>query len=134
VVIVAFCAGLAAGTLALAEQSQRPDVPVMVGGDEATDACASAGEIVRLDPQGDGFLSVRSGPGGAPFHEIDRLFNGDQVYVCGENGPWYAVVYHSTRKLDAECRVSTPWRERQPYAGPCRYGWAHSRYIRIIAG
>lgn len=44
-------------------QSSRIDVPVMItpgGGD----ACAN-GEIVGLDPKGDGFLSVRSGPGGA---------------------------------------------------------------------
>ena len=109
----------------------RPDAPIIIGGDESADACASSGDIIGLDPQGDGFLSVRSGPGGPPFREIDRLFNGNEVYVCASGGPWLAAVYSDKRDLDPRCGVSKPWRTRQPYTGPCRYGWIHSRYVRM---
>jgi len=71
----------------------RIDVPVMVGGTGEVDGCTSVGQIVGLDPNGDGFLSVRSGPGGKPYREIDRLYNGNRVFVCDDKGPWLAVVY-----------------------------------------
>jgi hypothetical protein len=121
------CLGL---TPVLAQQPARIDAPVVIGGNANYDACASTGQVVGLNPRGDGFLSVRSGPGGRPYREIDRLFNGNQVYICGETGPWLAVVYPAGR----DCGVSTPWPVRQPYTGPCRYGWIHSRYVRVIAG
>jgi hypothetical protein len=117
---------------AMGQQMKKIDVPVMINADEG-DACAN-GEIVGLDPKGDGFLSVRSGPGGRPFSEIDHLFNGSQVYICGQQGPWYSVVYTPDRGLSSECGVSTPWSTRQAYTGPCRYGWVHSRYVKVTAG
>lgn len=114
------------------QQLGRIDVPVLVGGTQL-DACGSNGQIVGLDPRGDGFLSIRSGPGGKPYREIDRRYNGQQVYVCGQIGPWYAIVYAASGRLE-ECGVMQPWPVRQPYTGPCRYGWAHSRYVEIYAG
>jgi hypothetical protein len=110
--------------------SNRPDAPIIIGGDERVDACGDTGEIVGLDPQGDGFLSVRSGPGGQPFQEKDRLFNGNEVYICAKSGPWFAAVYNDKRDLEQSCGVDKPWRTRQPYTGPCRYGWIHSTYVR----
>lgn len=108
------------------------DVPVMVGGTGESDGCASLGQVVGLDPNGDGFLSVRSGPGGKPYREIDRLYNGNQVFICHAKGPWRAVVYGQSP--DGTCGVSIPWPIRQPYTGPCRFGWIHSRYVKIVAG
>lgn len=110
----------------------RIDVPVVLGGNNKFDACNSVGQIVGLDPNGDGFLSVRSGPGGRPYREIDRLYNGQQVSVCGEQGSWFSVVY--PRRLSQDCNVGTPWPVRQPYTGPCAFGWVHQRYVRVIAG
>ena len=109
---------------------RRIDVPVMLGGDPDLDACPSLGQIVGLHPNGDGFLSVRSGPG-VPYREIDRLYNGNKVSVCGRRGAWHPIVYPAD---EGECGVGTPWPVRQPYTGPCNYGWVHSRYVRIIAG
>jgi hypothetical protein len=131
---LALAAGLVAASVsqAPAQPAGRIDVPVMVGGEAEFDGCASVGQIVGLDPNGDGFLSVRSGPGGKPYREIDRLYNGNQVFVCGDRGPWLAVVYGPSR--DGTCGVTTPWPVRQPYTGPCRSGWIHSRYVRIVAG
>ena len=122
----------AAAPAALAQPAPRLDVPVMVGGEEELDGCASAGRIAGLDPRGDGFLSVRSGPGGRPYREIDRLHNGNEVIVCDERGPWLGIVYGGA--ANADCGVGTPWPLRKPYAGPCRFGWVHSRYVRIVAG
>ncbi|GGK18300.1 hypothetical protein GCM10011322_01300 [Salinarimonas ramus] len=109
------------------------DVPVMVGGSSDYDACWGYGQVIGLDPNGDGFLSVRSGPGGRQFSEISRVFNGQVVAICDESGPWLAVVYEPGHDL-TQCGVSTSWPIRQPYTGPCRYGWVHSRYVHIIAG
>ncbi|WP_372423376.1 integron [Salinarimonas chemoclinalis] len=111
----------------------RIDVPVEVGGDGFLDGCWGIGQVVGLDPNGDGFLSVRSGPGGRQYREIDRVHNGQQVAICGEDGPWYAVVYSRTRDTSG-CGVHTPWPVRQPYTGPCEYGWVHSRYVHVVAG
>jgi hypothetical protein len=60
-------------------ESARIDAAIMIGGEEDLDACSSTGEVTGLDPSGDGFLSVRSGPGGRPYREIDRLFNGNRA-------------------------------------------------------
>jgi len=108
------------------------DVPVVIGGNERVDACGETGEIAGLDPQGDGFLSVRGGPGGRPFREIDRLFNGNEVYICDRKEPWFGVVYNQLRQLDENCGVSKAWRTQQSYTGPCRYGWIHSNYVHIL--
>ena len=114
-------------------RSTRIDVPVMIKAYPEGDACGS-GEIVGLDPKGDGFLSVRSGPGGSQYTEIDRLYNGDQVYICGDKGPWQAIVYSPDRALGATCGVTKNWSTDQAYTGPCRQGWIHSRYLKATAG
>jgi hypothetical protein len=114
------CLAAASGSAAVAQPAPR------------LDACGASGRITGLNPRGDGFLSVRSGPGGKPYREIDRLHNGNAVIVCDEQGPWLAVVYG--RSPDDDCGVGTPWPVRKPYAGPCRSGWVHSRYVRMVAG
>jgi hypothetical protein len=110
----------------------RTDVPVMVGGEPDMDACPSSGTVMGLNPRGDGFLSVRSGPGGSQFREIDRVYNGMRLAICDQVGPWFAVVYSTDNRT--ECNVGTPWSRRQAYTGPCRYGWVHSHYVGDLAG
>ena len=126
------CLVAACASQAVAQPAPRLDVPVMAGGEEDLDACGSSGRIVGLNPRGDGFLSVRSGPGGKPYREIDRLYNGNEVTLCDEQGPWLGIVYGESP--DGDCGVGTPWPVRKPYAGPCRFGWVHSRYVKIVAG
>lgn len=117
-----------------ASSGGKGDVFVMAGGEQNSDACYGVGEVVGLDPRGDGFLSVRSGPGGQPFSEIDRLFNGNRVFICDQRGPWFGVVYAGPGQASADqCGVNRPWALRQPYTGPCGYGWVHSRYVRSLA-
>jgi hypothetical protein len=102
------------------------DVAIMAGG-----TCLG-GKVIGLDPNGDNFLSVRSGPGGQPYREIDRLFGSDAVQVCGRKAAWLAVVYSTGRKAQASCDVASKG-ARHPYEGPCKYGWVHSRYIKVVA-
>ncbi len=105
-------------------------VPVHVGGEAEYDACGSVGAVYRLNPNGDNFLAVRSGPGSAHVM-IDKLHSNDQVYLCDENGAWIGIVYGGD---NSECGVSSPIAQRQPYAGGCTSGWVHGRYIKLIAG
>jgi hypothetical protein len=119
---------------AQARPQPRTDVPVVIGGDADADACGATGQVVGLDPRGDGFLSVRSGPGGRAYRELARLHNGRPVHICGERGPWLAVVYPGRRGASADCGVSSPWPVRRAYTGPCASGWVHRRYVRLVAG
>ena len=112
-------------TVALA---QPVSVPIMLGGNDKFDACPSAGMVSGLDPRGDGFLSVRGGPGRG-YAEIDRAYNGNTLQICEQRGGWMAVVYGGER-----CGVSSPWPKRLAYTGPCKYGWVSSRYVTVTAG
>ena len=108
----------------------HPQVPVIIGGDTSLDACSSNGVVVGLDPNGDGFLAVKSGPG-LSYPRMDKLYNGEQIHICGETDSWFAVVYTRARR---DCNVSTPWPIRLPYTGPCRSGWVFKRYVQVTAG
>ena len=121
---------IAAASPAFAQEPGRlPKTPVVIEASDY-DACPSNAVVAGLDPAGDGFLAVRSGPG--PRNpELDRLHNGEAVFVCAERGSWLGVVY--TRQ-GGNCNVSSPWPVSQPYTGPCRSGWVHRNWIRITAG
>lgn len=105
-------------------------VPVMVGGVAELDACGGRGEVRGLNPRGDNFLAVRTGPG-SKYPMLDRLYNGNQVYVCDQYGEWIGIVYGEPMQ---DCGVSSPVPRRQPYQGPCQSGWAHRNWLVLIAG
>ncbi|GHA21240.1 hypothetical protein GCM10007989_15590 [Devosia pacifica] len=120
-----------AWSMPIAAGQQRTS-PVMVGGNDGLDACMSYGEVVGLDPAGDGFLSVRAGPG-THHGEVDRLSLGTGAFACDEataddGTSWVGIVYGE------ECGVSSPIDGRHPYDGPCRSGWVHADYFVITAG
>lgn len=98
----------------------KPLVPIVIGGESDFDACGGNGVVFGLDPHGDGFLAVKGEPNlrGA---RINKLFNGEQVYICQERGDWLGVVYTKSRQ---DCNVSTPWPLVLPYTGPCGSGWS----------
>ena len=97
-----------------------------------TDPCGT-GVVGGLDPLGDGFLAVKAGPG-LDFDRIDKLHNGAQVFVCGQHGPWFAVVYSPMGDWSPRCGISMPWPRSQPYTGPCGSGWVHRRWVGQLAG
>jgi len=119
-----------ASAAAMEEAKVRPAVPVMITANEDGDACAN-GVVHGLDPRGDGFLAVKAGPG-LGYKRIDKLYNGEQVYLCGFKGDWFAIVY--TKQGDGSaCNVTKPWPRSMPYTGPCRSGWVHRRWIEVTA-
>ena len=101
---------------------------VTLGGDDM-DACASNGRVAGLNPRGDNFLAVRSGPG-TRHAQIDSLHMGDAVFLCSGEGDWYGIVYGGGR----DCGVSSPVLPRQVYRGPCKSGWVHRSFIEVTAG
>jgi|SRR5690242_2659941 len=111
------------------EDNVRPQVPVPIQSDPDTDVCSN-GVVIGLDPHGDGFLAVKAGPG-LKYPRIDKLHNGEQVYLCAEAGDWYGIVYTKTRQ---DCNVMTSWPRSLPYTGPCRSGWVYRRYVELWAG
>jgi hypothetical protein len=121
---------LGLSSLAIGAGRDRPHVPVVIQGDLQIDPCSN-GVVVGLNPHGDGFLSVRSGPG-TRYRELGRLYNGQQVYICAERGAWLGIVFE--RPWRTGCNVTTPWPETQPYTGPCRSGWVHRRWVKLWAG
>lgn len=59
---------------------------------KSADACKRFGKVRGLDVNGDNFLAVRTGPG-TGFTEIDRLYTGNGVNICGQQGKWLRVKY-----------------------------------------
>ena len=115
-----------------AQQAERIPRIGLAGGD--LDACLSVGEVTGLNPRGDNFLTVRAEPK-AGAREKDRLGPGRWVWLCDEAGEWLGVVYGSDPEdKPADCGVGTPSDRVRAYAGPCRSGWVHSRYVEVIAG
>jgi len=121
---------LAAWVLAATAAPASDPVPVIVGGDADLDACGSVGEVYGLDPAGDGFLSVRAGPG-TGYKELDRLHNADRVILCADHGKWLGVVYGEPGQ---DCGVGTPIPKRKPYDGPCHSGWINGNWVQLVAG
>jgi hypothetical protein len=114
---------------------QRVDVPIVLSGRNGDLSDCAGGEVYNLDPKGDNFLSVRSGPGGQSqgYREINRIVgNGQEVYMCGYRGMWVAIIYRKGNRL-LEDGGNVP-RSRRPYTGPCDFGWVHKNYVRVTAG
>jgi len=111
------------------EPGTRPRVSIIIEAG-SYDACGGNGVIEGLDPSGDGFLAVRSGPG-TQHGEIDRLYNGEEVYLCVISGQWIGIVYTRQHR---DCNVTTSWVTTQPYTGPCKSGWVHRNWVRLYAG
>ena len=109
-----------------------PYKPLMLEQTEEMAPCQSTGKVMHLDPKGDNFLSVQSGPGGKPYVEKDRLHSGKLVTVCDETRGWYGVIYGPTDMTD--CRYERKRNGSFEYTGPCKYGWVAKRYVEIIAG
>jgi hypothetical protein len=108
---------------------KREEPPARTNEASMSGTC-TIGEVIGLDPNGDNFLSVRSGPGGQPYHEIDRLFSAEEVHVCGEKAPWLAIAYSPARRAGDRCDLAAT-EMRRASAGACQYGWVHSRYIKL---
>lgn len=102
------------------------DLPILEKAEEDWDTCAFA-EVHGLNPNGDGFLAVRSAPG-TEYREIDRVYNGDKIWVFNQVGDWLGVVYGVS---EVDCSPVDKTRSIQIDG---KKGWVHQNWIRIIAG
>ncbi|MEO3387694.1 SH3 domain-containing protein [Mesorhizobium sp. CAU 1741] len=108
--LMALASALIISSLGLSALAQPLDVPFVVTPDGQMAGCASS-VVAGLDPNGDGFLAVRSGPG-TQYQKIGEVYNGDIVGTCDARGPWIAITHGQAR----------------------RKGWVHGRWLRDHAG
>lgn len=106
--------------------AEEPEVPVMMLAEGDLDTCG-VGKVVGLNPKGDNFLAVRSGPG-AKFRQLDKIHTNDLVWMFQYTGDWIGVVYGSD---DISC---SPIKADKPYVGPGKKGWVFKKFITLIAG
>lgn len=108
-------------------------VPVNYGGDEISDACSTAAQVVNLSNGPDGFLAVKDSPN-IKAKRIDKILNGQSLWICEDSadGLWFGIVYTSKENLD--CAVSSSIKERKAYKGPCKSGWVSKKYVKVLAG
>lgn len=107
--------------------SQPLDVPVMEHADGGDYDTCSLGQVAGLKAGGDGFLAVRTGPG-SDYTMIDKVYNGDKVWIFDQVGGWLGVVYG----VDfVEC---SPIQKDRPVAKQGKKGWVHKNWVREIAG
>lgn len=133
--MVNLLAALVAFSVAEASTAQTAPRPVQVGGDADLDACGSVGQVVRLNPKGDNFLSVRAAPNEKAM-QVAKLGPKATVTLCDQTpgGAWYAIVFPRSGQASVDCKVSSPIAKRQVYRGPCASGWVSAKFIEIIAG
>jgi len=127
---LSFFAAVLISTLATVSAAQS-QTAVHIGGEPGADACGGWGKVKGLNPAGDGFLAVRSGPG-VRNAMIDKIHNGQQIWFCDQKGSWIGIVYSQSKNTD--CQVSSPIMPRKRYAGPCKSGWVHEKYVELTAG
>jgi len=96
---------------ACAASAQSLDVPVTAIPDTQAAGCASS-TVSGLDPSGDNFLAVRSGPG-SQYRKLDELHTGDVVRTCDRQGDWIGIYYPNLNG---------------------RSGWVHGSYLTDLAG
>lgn len=113
--------------------TQRPERPVMVGGQDDLDACLTVSKVTGLNPRGDNFLSLRSQPS-SKARELIRLRPEQQVWVCEETPGGWSGVLITPADGSLDCGVGTPIARRQAYSGACQSGWVASRFLEVIAG
>lgn len=112
-----------------AQDTQRATVALASA--PSVDPCPDRGEVRGLNPQGDGFLAVRTGPS-TDYEQVDELHNGDMVKLCDYRNGWHRVVYTADDSRVARCRLSSDQLPDPKSAGPCRSGWVHGNWVRWI--
>lgn len=106
------CAASISFPFAVASYAQSLEVPFKTQG-----GCGQT-RVWGLDPKGDGFLAVRSGPD-SKYEKLDELHNGDHVFIFAERGPWMGVVYGVASS--SHCNVPAN----------AKRGWVHMKWLDI---
>ena len=116
---------LIAGGIAGSSEAAELSVPIHIQAGDGQAADCSTSRVTGLDPNGDNFLSVRSGPGGQ-YREVGRLHTGEVVTVYEAQGSWVGVVYRTRNPICSS-------RTTKPITYP-RKGWVSKRYLADVAG
>jgi uncharacterized protein YgiM (DUF1202 family) len=109
-----------------ASHAQPLDVDVMERADDGLDTCAY-GQVVGLKSDGDGFLSVRTGPG-TKYESFDELKNNDKVWLYEEKDGWYGIVYGVAEQ---NC---SPVDNDRPVETDGKKGWVFGKWVEVLAG
>lgn len=122
--------GAIAMALAAPAGAQQLDVQIRESaGDGQAASCYSA-TVVGLDPNGDGFLAIRSGPG-SNYRKIGELYNGDVVLVFEGRGRWFGILKQDARNARPDtCANNGPARRLNGRPK----GWVHGNWLRGLAG
>lgn len=100
--------------------------PVMIGGEEEIDACASIAVVERPAP-------LKTGPA-QQEKNLKVLPKGVTVFVCDEKKEWSGVLVIPNRNKPEQCGVSISSAQRKPYQGRCASGWIKTDKLKMIAG
>lgn len=98
--------GVFLATAAFSQQIVPPTGPVIT----------DTGCLVKgLNPNGDGFLALRTGPG-SNYQQIGSLRNGDAAYIRACNGKWCYVENGAINNVESVFRgwIHTGWCEFYP--------------------
>ncbi len=126
---------LSMGLLPLPAYAGANTVPVRVGGSTEVDACPSWAVVSGLKANGDGFLTVRSGPS-VNDTALDQFEEGHGFYLCShsKDGRWASIVYPRAGQAQGACKVSSAIAQSRVYRGACKSGWVDIRWVKVIAG
>lgn len=112
-------------TLSLPALAAKLDVPVMEQRGDGQMANCTGSVVAGLDPRGDGFLAVRSGPG-TQYRKIGELHNGDEVTVFDQKGDWAGIVWSEPSVTCSSTKTRpVPYRNK---------GWVHRKWLKHVAG
>lgn len=92
--------------------AQQLDVKIEVMESDGQAAVCGSSRVEGLNPNGDGFLAVRTGPG-SNYRKIDQIYNGDIVADCNRRGKWHGIFYGPNRT---------------------KKGWVHGNWLVWVAG
>lgn len=116
---------VAAATLPTVVLAKDLDVPIHVQGGDGQAATCATSRVSGLNPNGDNFLAVRSGPA-EKYRELDELHNDEVVTVYEVIGKWAGVVYRTTNPDCYSART-------RPISLP-RKGWISTKWLVDVAG
>jgi hypothetical protein len=141
-----FCAFSAATGVVAGEIAPQPVIinPIILDG-KPIDQGGAWARIVGLRKGGDGFVSVRAAPS-VDAAELDRLTMERRVYAFNPVDDWkkatfIGVVYSDEREIpenfEKKCGLPDTLPAKPPfrrvYAGPCKSGWVHKRFVEVLA-